>query len=595
MRYVSTGGSDAANDCGNSASPCLTIQHAVDSSTAGDELRVAAGSYSGSHTFTVNRFGIDHDYRQVVYIDRALSLRGGFTESDWMEPDPGVNVTQIDAAGDGRPVTVVDTIDERVTLEGLKLTGGNYTGLGNPPGMVNNECQAGGGEDCGGGLYVYLSALRLADCEVSGNVASTVAGHGGGIYFLYARASTISNVTVSDNDGKYGGGGLDVERQYQPLTISDSEFRANAAGRGGGILLRSNIEALITIERSTIGGNTAETGGGGGIYANLTQDDDILDMHEVVIHGNEAWTQGKGLLIESAGPYTPQARLTNILLTGNRRVDGAPQSVEDAVFALGPGFTHLNVMLAHVTAAGNSVDTFLYVEPDFRDTDQIAVTAFNILLSGFANGYAARETGGGEVSITHQKTLFHNVAQQHLTLEGTPTFVATDPLIGNPMLDADYRLQAGSAAIDQGIDAGVAIDIDGQFRPQGSAPDIGADEFLQLTAPNQVSISGPVFVLAGEEAVFMAHVLPHSATLPLNYEWTATDLDPVNHSAGLSDSVNFNWPTAGTKVVEITASNAAGNAGDSWEVTVTVDGIFSDGFESPKIQAQLQSKPSSSH
>jgi len=34
----------------------------------------------------------------------------------------------------------------------------------------------------------------------------------------------------------------------------------------------------------------------------------------------------------------------------------------------------------------------------------------------------------------------------------------------------------GSAAIDVGVEAGVPDDVDGEWRPQGLAPDLGADE-----------------------------------------------------------------------------------------------------------------------
>ena len=52
-------------------------------------------------------------------------------------------------------------------------------------------------------------------------------------------------------------------------------------------------------------------------------------------------------------------------------------------------------------------------------------------------------------------------------------------LTGDPKLDATYRLRAASAAIDQGVDAGVTTDIDGDRQPIGPACDIGADEFRQ--------------------------------------------------------------------------------------------------------------------
>ena len=51
-----------------------------------------------------------------------------------------------------------------------------------------------------------------------------------------------------------------------------------------------------------------------------------------------------------------------------------------------------------------------------------------------------------------------------------------DPAFVDPAND-DYHLGSGSAAIDAGVDAGVASDIDGDPRPAGIGYDIGADEF----------------------------------------------------------------------------------------------------------------------
>ena len=41
-------------------------------------------------------------WRQQVFIDKPLTVQGGYTSSNWTTPDPEANITTLDARGQGR-------------------------------------------------------------------------------------------------------------------------------------------------------------------------------------------------------------------------------------------------------------------------------------------------------------------------------------------------------------------------------------------------------------------------------------------------------------------------------------------------------------
>ena len=73
-------------------------------------------------------------------------------------------------------------------------------------------------------------------------------------------------------------------------------------------------------------------------------------------------------------------------------------------------------------------------------------------------------------------------------LTGTNVLVQA-PRFVNPAAH-DYHLQADSPAVNAGVDAGVTVDWEGDIRPQGTAPDIGANEYgiAPATAPSGVVV-----------------------------------------------------------------------------------------------------------
>jgi hypothetical protein len=466
---------------GSQGDPFCRIQDAINDALDGYEIRVAAGTYTGVQEVTVEQWEGPYTYTQVAIITRSLTLQGGYSPADWYTPDPIANPTIIDAERQGRGVSIVGTynIHPQVTVDGFTITGGDYTDLGNPDGVANQVC-ASTGADCGGGLYAYESALTLRNSVISDNVASRNDGEGGGIYIWDSGdLSRIENTAVISNSAPgsaSAGGGLYANGLYHSFTISRSTFQDNVAGdRGGGLFLAFNIEAPVTISETDFLSNTSGSEGGGASIR-LTEEGELLRMDRVRFQDNQAYSAAGALYLDAAGHFTPTARLTNLLFTGNRLTSA---SASDAIVHIDGAFTNLKVELAHVTAADNSAVTFLYAQPALYSPGYtVTVTLTNVLLSSFTNAFAAGEVGDGEVVIHHTNTLRQYVPNWHQAVEGSPTFTAVNPLTGDPKLSPSYHLTFGSAAIDAGVDAGVDHDIDGDARPLGSGFDIGADEFL---------------------------------------------------------------------------------------------------------------------
>jgi hypothetical protein len=251
-RYVALDGSDLSNTCVYSSTPCRTVQHAVDQAHSGDEVRVVTGVYTGVQA----RASIT----QVVYIGKTMAVRGGYTTTNWTTADPESNPTTLDAQGLGRVLVISGTITP--TVEGLRITGGDATGLG---GDI-------AGYDAGGGVYVYSATATISGCVIHSNTASTGdEGFGGGLCFVHSDASligsTVTSNTASTDD--YGhGGGLHVwggEAVLRDNAVVGNTAGTTDKGDGGGVDLHHSD---ATLEGNTIANNTASTGGvglGGGL------------------------------------------------------------------------------------------------------------------------------------------------------------------------------------------------------------------------------------------------------------------------------------------------------------------------------------------
>lgn len=159
-----------------------SVQAAVDAASTRDTIKVA-GYCAGVQA----RGGVT----QTLYLSKTLTLRGGYTTTNWTTSDPVANPTILDAQGKGQVIYIASGITS--TLEGLRITGGNANGLGGAP----------WGWDAGGGVYAMTATVALSNSQFFSNTAFL----GGGLA-LFGGNATVSGNTITSSDGSYAGGAL---------------------------------------------------------------------------------------------------------------------------------------------------------------------------------------------------------------------------------------------------------------------------------------------------------------------------------------------------------------------------------------------------
>jgi hypothetical protein len=303
-------------DCGG-WTPCYeTLQEAVDAASEGNEIRVAAGIYP-----------LQAGNDQVVLVEKSLTIRGGFTTSNWTTPDPETNPTIMNALGQGRAMVISGAIE--VTVEGLRMTYGNAEGLG---GSSDGD-DAGGAlyingtdvtlreswimtsttpaDGVGGGLYVLSSptGFVMEDCLVQGNYAKT----GGGVY-LYAITSTLTNNIIQNNTGDDWGKGAGTRIYSGYTTLSDNLISHNKGGAGAGLAISGGVTLM---DRNTIEYNQTWSSGGGINLDGLWQDPGNLHLVNNLIQNNSSQSGG--------GIYVSGSNLTmlrNTILNNDAKRSG---------------------------------------------------------------------------------------------------------------------------------------------------------------------------------------------------------------------------------------------------------------------------------
>ncbi len=472
--YVQEGGT---GDCATPSDPCPSIQQALYQALPGDEVQVAGGVYS-----------------EALVITQSVTLRGGWAPGFTVQA-PLSYPTVVD--GGGAYVISITAGSGAVWLDGLVLRNGN-DGLHINSGVVTATANT-----------LYAMASQGIEAEPA------------------ATVGLLKNV-ISDtvNQGIKINGGTALLENNQVFNIRDDGIRTMKAAvrvelRGNVVL--STASDGIDVRGTTIvaGHNVVRTVAKDGIH--------VEDGGTVTLTGNvveNAYdTGGDGIDIQ---------KTARAFLSGNRLYACADNGIK-----LDP-VTGWAVLDANQVFSVGAVGIAVRQVPAFTLTNNLVATALaaGLELSGTGRGAIYHNTLAGNPAapqgtgiVVHSPVvvaLINNVVVSHAvgitaTPGATPLISTTllwgngsDPLTGSGLITGDplfvapaaldYHLQPGSPAVDAGVNLGVATDLDGDPRPNGPRPDVGADErrglrlYLPLILRNAEPPGPPRYLITADPA-----------------------------------------------------------------------------------------------
>ncbi|HWG42525.1 MAG TPA: right-handed parallel beta-helix repeat-containing protein [Gemmataceae bacterium] len=164
----------------------------------------------------------------------------------------------------------------------------------------------------GGGIFANTTGvIRVTNTTIQGNTSLT---DGGGFVdqFAVPTSLTFSNDTIDNNQSTQGNGGGIAVLAASNVSIQDSTLSGNTAGLAGAGLFLGNTVLTTTLQGSTVSGNTAGTFGGG------VEDEALTLMATNSIISNNLVRNGDGGGIDDMTNGTNQMlSLTNVSFIGN--------------------------------------------------------------------------------------------------------------------------------------------------------------------------------------------------------------------------------------------------------------------------------------
>ncbi|HSH03322.1 MAG TPA: Ig-like domain-containing protein, partial [Anaerolineae bacterium] len=230
------------------------LQQAIDEAVVDDLIKVAGDCYG-----TKSRAG----HSQTAYISQTVTIQGGYTYTNWVDWQPALYTTTLDARDGGRVIYIPAGVT--VTLSTLIIQNATTRGHGGgiytngytvvEDSIIRDNDSTDNGRK-GGGIYSAFSPLIIDNSQIYNNRA----GDASGIYSAL-NETVIENSRIHDNQQyrfRDGVGGIAVRNSS--FIMHNSEVFNNRNRRCGGILARG---VVMTMTNSSIRNNTATFTTGG--------------------------------------------------------------------------------------------------------------------------------------------------------------------------------------------------------------------------------------------------------------------------------------------------------------------------------------------
>jgi len=385
--------------------------------------------------------------------------------------------------------------------------------------MTVRNCTFTGNSGPGGSGFYANSSMNNSDFLVDNclfkNNKTTGTGSGGAMYNRSA-IGTVKNCTFETNNGTYGG----AIANYSPGTLMKYDsclFKSNKAAQGGGAM-HTGFTASISVNHCTFQENTARVGAALGLQNDTTSllvENSYFAANNAEIIGGAiaGYTAGVNINIRNTTFDSNSADTGGAIHISEDSLDMSVLTVNNTIFAENLAFTQaagVNVLKANANftnclfhgnlnlgaGAGGAISN------NAAQGHDAVINALNCTFvnneSSLGAGIAQFQDDSSDAVLVLQNNIFYNLTGDYAVEGGTPTVTSkggnlsndltfsglltalNDLLVGDPVFvdenNKNFRLQAGSPAIDKGIAAGApAKDLDG--KPRDSKPDMGSYEY----------------------------------------------------------------------------------------------------------------------